>query len=90
MSERIEALMRIPVGIASGVILTFWKVLAQIVALINWIMTIITDERNEGLTDFCEKWNTQVYVFLKYMTLVSNHRPFPFNPLEKNMSHFQR
>ncbi|MBU0535822.1 MAG: DUF4389 domain-containing protein [Nanoarchaeota archaeon] len=90
MSERIEALMRIPVGIVSGIVLGFWKILVQIVAVINWIMTLITDERNEGLADFCENWNTQLYTFLRYMTFVTNNRPFPFNPLEKKLDKFEK
>ncbi|MFC1754354.1 DUF4389 domain-containing protein [Thermoproteota archaeon] len=90
MSERIEALMRIVVGVVTGIILGLWKALVQIVAIINWIMTLITGDRNKGLAEFCELWNTQIYVFLKYMTFVTNERPFPFNPLQKEMSEFER
>ncbi len=90
MSERIEALMRIVVGIVSGIILGLWKALVQVLAVVNWIVVIITGERNKGMADFCEIWNTQVYIFLRYMTFVTNERPFPFEKLDKNMSKFKR
>jgi len=76
------------VGIISGIILSIWKVLIQIFGIINWIITIITGKRNKGLAEFSEIWNTQTYIFLRYMTFVSNKRPFPFQALEKNMSKF--
>jgi len=90
MGERAEALMRIIVAIISGIILGLWKALVQLMTLINWIITLIIGERNEGIAEFCEMWNTQMYVFLRYMTLVSNKRPFPFSGLEKNLSKFQK
>ena len=89
MAERAEALMRILVGIVSGIILGVWKALVQIIAIINWIIAILTGERNKGLAEFCEIWNTQIYIFLRYMTFVSNKRPFPFSALENNISKFE-
>ena len=89
MSERKEALMRIVIGVASGLILGLWKVLVQIVTIINFIMTLITGDRNKGLAEFCETWNTQAYIFLRYMTFVQNKRPFPFEPIGKEISHFE-
>ena len=89
MSERKEALMRILVGIVTGFILGIWKMAVQIVAILNWIITLSNDRRNKDLAEFCEIWNTQMYDFLRYMTFVTNKRPFPFNSLEKNLSEFQ-
>jgi len=88
MSERIEALMRIFVGIVSGIILGVWRILIKVLAIINWIIALITGERNKGIAELCEIWNTQAYVFLRYMTFVSNKRPFPFTPLMKSISKF--
>jgi hypothetical protein len=90
MSERNEAFMRIVVGIVSGLILTLWKVLVQVMAVVNWFVVIFTAERSKDLANFCEMWNTQVYLYLKYMTFVSNTRPFPFNNMTKNMSKFEK
>jgi len=88
MSERTEALMRIVVGIVTGFILGIWKMAVQIVAILNLLIALFTNQRNKDLAEFCEIWNTQMYIFLRYMTFVTNKRPFPFNSLEKNLSKF--
>lgn len=90
MGERIEALMRIVVGIISGIILGLWKVLIQILGIVHWVMAIITGKRNKDIAEFSEIWNTQIYIFLRYMTFVTNERPFPFESLAKNISKFKR
>ncbi|MBT4823850.1 DUF4389 domain-containing protein [Candidatus Woesearchaeota archaeon] len=90
MSERKEAFMRILVCIVSGIILGIWKALIQLLVLINWIITLITNKRNKEIANFCEIWNTQIYIFLRYISFVSNYRPFPFEGLEKNMSKFDK
>ena len=88
MSERSEAWMRIVVGIVSGIILGIWKILIQVLAIIHWIIVVFSGKRNDGLADFCEIWNSQLYIFLRYMMFVSNKRPFPFTKLAGNMSKF--
>ena len=90
MSERKEALMRIVVGIVTGFILGIWKMAVQLVAILNWLIAIFSNTRNKDLAEFCEIWNTQMYGFLRYMTFVTNKRPFPFNSLEKNLSQFEK
>ena len=90
MSERTEALMRIVVGIVSGIIFGLWKALIQILGIVHWIIAIITGKRNKDLAEFSEIWNTQIYIFLRYMTFVTNERPFPFESLTKNMSKFKK
>lgn len=90
MSERIESLMRILVGLVSGIVLSVWKMIIQVFALVNFFITLFTNKRNKDLAMFSEIWNTQVYMFLRYMTFVSNKRPFPFVSLNKSMSKFER
>jgi hypothetical protein len=83
--EREEALMRIIVGIVSGIILYFWGYAVIIVAAVNFIYTLISGKRIRELADFTEIWATQVYYFTRYMGFVSNKRPFPFVELDKNI-----
>jgi len=90
MAERIEALIRIGVGIVSGIILSIWKMLIQILGVVHWFIVIFTGKRNKGLAEFSEIWNTQIYIFLRYMTFVTNERPFPFEELKKNMTKFRK
>ena len=88
MTERSEALVRIPVIIISGIVLAIWKSLVHLIAILHWFVVIFTNKRSKELADFCEIWNTQLYIFVKYLTFVSNKRPFPFGHLVKNTSKF--
>ena len=90
MSERKEILMRVVVVIVSGIILAVWKMFIQILGIVNWVITLITGKRNKEIAEMSEIWNTQIYVFLRYMTLVTNDRPFPFESLTKSFSKFKR
>ena len=83
MGERTEALLRIVIGIISGIILGLWKVIVQVVVVIHWFYVIITGKRNKGLAQFCNMWVTYVYNYVRYMTLTTNKRPFPFNEFGK-------
>lgn len=89
MSERAEALLRIVIGIVSGFILGIWKMIIQLLTLVHWIIVIIIGQRNKSIAEFCEMWNTQIYVYLRYITFVLNKRPFPFDDLKKNLSKFK-
>lgn len=88
MSERKEGWFRIIVAVISGVILSVWSNLIWILFILNWLITIFSGKRSKGIAEFCEYWNTEMYKFMRYMTFVSNKRPFPFSSLEK-MSKFQ-
>mgnify|MGYP001419792383 CR=1 FL=1 len=89
MSQRTEALMRIVVAIVSGILLGLWRGLIQILGVYHFFHVLISGKRIRGLADFSEIWNTQIYRFLKYMTFVSNKRPFPFEGLGDNVSEFE-
>jgi hypothetical protein len=80
--EREELLWRVLVGIVGGIVLGVWKALVFVLALINWITILITNERNKDLAVFCEYWNSEVYRYFKYLTCVTNERPFPFTPMK--------
>ena len=88
MSERTEALMRIFVGIVTGIILYFWGYLVVILLVINFVYTIFVGKRLKELANMCEIWNTQAYTLKRYIIFESNKRPFPFSKLEKSMSKF--
>lgn len=90
MNEKKEGWMRIVVGVVSGIILWAWNVLIKCLVILNWLITIFSGKRHKGMAEFCEVWNTQAYIFMRYMTFVTNERPFPFSDLEKNISKFKR
>jgi hypothetical protein len=88
INEKKEAWFRIIVVIISGIVLTVWRYLIVILSIINWFIAIFSGKRNKELALFCEYWNTESYRFRKYLTFVSNERPFPFTKMEK-MSKFE-
>ncbi|MFA5071631.1 MAG: DUF4389 domain-containing protein [Candidatus Pacearchaeota archaeon] len=85
--ERKEAWFRIIVAVISGAILSVWANLTWILLVLNWLVTIFSGNRSKGMAEFCEYWNTEMYKFMRYITFVSNKRPFPFSSLER-MSKF--
>ena len=89
MSERKEAWMRLFVGIISGVILCIWRWLIIALMIINWVYVIFTGKRLREIAEFSEIWNTQWYIFQRYMIFMTNRRPFPFANLEKSMSKYE-
>jgi len=89
-NERTEALMRIPIGIVSGIILVVWRYLIAIFVVLNFFYTLFSGRRMKELAEMSEVWNTYQYVFIRYLIFVSNERPFPFNKLAKKMSKFSK
>jgi hypothetical protein len=88
VSERKEAWMRILVVIVSGIILAVWRYLIIVFAIINWFIVVFSGKRNRDLAEFSEYWNTEFYKYVRYLTFVSNVRPFPFSDVER-MSKFE-
>ena len=88
-SERKEAWFRIIVAIVSGIILGVWKALIIILGIVNWLIVVFSGKRNKELAEFSEYWNTETYKFIRYLTFVSNKRPFPFTSMER-ISKFEK
>jgi len=88
-SERQEAWFRIVVGIISGIILGVWRYLIFVLTILNWLITLFSGKRNKDMADLCEYWNTEIYKYIRYMTFVTNERPFPFSNVER-MSKFAK
>jgi len=89
MSERTEAWMRIPVGIVSGIMLGVWRMLIVVFAVFNFVAVVFTKKRVKDLGELSEVWNTQQYLFVRYMTFSSNKRPFPFDKLATSIRKFE-
>jgi hypothetical protein len=85
-AERSEALMRIVVGIVSGIIFYVWAYVIGVFIIVNLVYTLIKGQKSKEVAKLCENFNTQLYYFWRYMTFVSNTRPFPFESLAKDIS----
>ena len=90
MSERTEVWIRIFVAIISGIVLSVWRWFIIVLIVINWIYTLFAGKRLKELAEMSEVWNTQMYAYLRYVTFVTNARPFPFQKLTKNISKFTK
>lgn len=88
-AERKEAWFRLLVAIVSGVILYFWRVLICVIAIIHWIYVVFTGKKVRDLAEFSEYFNTELYKFTRYLTFVTNERPFPFSSIER-ISKFEK
>ena len=88
-SQRKETLMRIIVLIVTGIILVLWRYFIVALFIVNFVYSLFTSKRLKELADLSEVWNTQFYQFQKYMTFVTNARPFPFTPLAKSISKYE-
>ena len=88
MGERSEVFMRIVVAIVSGIILGVWRYFIIVLFIVNWVYTLFAGKRLKELAELSEVWNSQWYVFQRYLIFVTNKRPFPFSKLEKSMSKF--
>lgn len=90
MSERVDALMRIVVAIVTGIILAAWKALIDLFFIINFIWILISKKKIKDLATMSEVWNTQNYIFRRYIIFLTDEKPFPFSPLTKNISKFKK
>ena len=81
--------MRIIVAIVSGMIFYFWGYVVAITAFVNWVYALIVGKRIKELGEFSEIWATNSYYFVRYLSSVTNERPFPFTELKKNLGKFE-
>jgi hypothetical protein len=81
--ERVESLFRIIVLVVTGIVLYLWSYVAYFTIFINWLFALIVGRRSKDLGEFNEYWASAVYEFSRYISGVTNKRPFPFTELKK-------
>lgn len=77
-------------AIVSGIVLEVWGWFIFIIGVVNWVYTLFVGKRIRELAELSEIWNTQMYTYFRYLTMVTNKRPFPFTSLTKNISKFRK
>lgn len=83
VDERTEAFFRILVFIVSGLILFVWVHLIVVLAIVNFFIVIFSEKRDKSLAEFSEYFNTEICRFYRYITFMTNERPFPFTDMKK-------
>ena len=82
--------MRILVLIVSGAILGIWRFFIYLIVFVHLDYVLIAGKRMKDFAVWGETWNTQWYIFQKYIIFLDNRRPFPFRKLEKNLDEFEK
>lgn len=60
------------------------RLMAEIGTLIQYGIVLVTKKHSEPLRAFCNTMSSYAYQCMRYMTLNSNERPFPFTSLPKD------
>ena len=78
-----ELWMRIPVFILSGFILYVWGFFVLIFSLVQLVVLLTEGKKEKEFSHISSMFSNQIYIFFKYITFLSNERPFPFRKLKK-------
>lgn len=84
-TPRIQIVFRLLLTILYLVIFEVLKVTVQVTVLCQYVYLLITQKHNEPLRGFSNKVATYAYKILRYVTLNSSYRPFPFNDFPAEM-----
>ncbi|WP_456469279.1 DUF4389 domain-containing protein [Archaeoglobus sp.] len=83
MGERVETLIRIPLGIFYGLILDILGIAVAFVWIFCFFYTLILGKRHEGAARFMNGYVSLLYSVYRYMTFATNQRPsLSLQPLE--------
>ncbi|MCX6746703.1 MAG: DUF4389 domain-containing protein [Candidatus Pacearchaeota archaeon] len=83
MGNKKEIWMRIPIFIVSGVILKVWGFFILIFALVQFILIFLEKKKEEEFSRMFNLFGEQLYCFIRYITFISEEKPFPFSGLKK-------
>ncbi len=83
MKDKRDVWMRIPVFIISGAILHVWGCFIFIFALVQLILILLKEKKEREFVNMFVMFSEQLYCFMKYITFLSEEKPFPFAKLKK-------
>ena len=82
-AESKEAIYRLPIVIIGWLIMDLWAALICVVGIIHWVYELFTGERHKGMAKFANYFVTYTYNFIRYASLTTNKRPFPWDNFGK-------
>ncbi len=80
-----EVWMRIPVFIISGIILYVWGFFIFCFTIAQFVLILLKGKREKELLKMSNIYLVQLHIFIRYVTFLSDKRPFPFGELEKEI-----
>ena len=78
-AESKEAIYRLPIVIIGWIIMDLWGALIISIGVIHWLYELFTGKRHKGLAKFSNYFVSYMYRFVRYASLTTNARPFPWN-----------
>ena len=76
MSERSEALVRIPMFIIGSIAVFLFKIIARLASLLNLFYTFFMNKRNEKLSYFCNLFCAFQYRYERYINFTTDKNDF--------------
>ncbi|WP_297435735.1 DUF4389 domain-containing protein [Thermococcus sp.] len=75
MGERIEALLRIPLGILYAIILYALNLVVGMVVFVQFFYTLILGRRHRGMARFANQYTSFMYHVNRYSSFATNEKP---------------
>lgn len=83
MKNKKSVWMRIPIFIVSGIILHVWGCFVLIFSLVQLVLLLVGEKKEKEFSNFSSLFSNQIYIFFKYITFLSEKKPFPWGKLGK-------
>jgi hypothetical protein len=83
MKSKRNLWMRIPIFIVSGIILHVWGCFVLIFSLVQLILQLLGNKKEKEFLHISSMFSTQIYIFFKYISFLSEEKPFPWGKLGK-------
>jgi len=86
MGDRLEALLRIPLAFIYGIIIGIWGLITALAVIVHWFYALIRGKRHRGIAEFTNRFVFYVYEVDRYLSLVTNERPWPIGKTRRTPS----
>jgi hypothetical protein len=83
MKSKRNIWMRIPVFIVSGMIVYVWGFFVLIFSLVQLILILTERKKEKEILNISSMFSNQIYCFFKYISFISEEKPFPFEKIKK-------
>ncbi len=75
--------MRIPIFIVSGAILNIWAFFVCIFALVQLVLILTNNKKEKEFSNISSMFSNQIYCFFKYISFISEEKPFPWRKIKE-------
>ena len=83
MKNKRDIWMRIPIFFLSGMMLNVWAFFILIFSLVQLVLMLLEDKTEKEFLTISSMFSDQIYCFFRYISFVSEEKPFPFGKLGK-------